>query len=118
MRAAAQAAILSVPRRSGLPSRPSLRASRVVFTPDTPLSGGPRLSVAAGLLPGLAGGSAVRQVAGRRLHPGGTGLDDVRICTGSVRELDNTKNPVPQDDYRGGLCGPARLSLSRSEVSD
>ena len=34
-----QAAILSVRRRSGLPSRPSLRASRVALMPGTPLPG-------------------------------------------------------------------------------
>ena len=58
-----QAAILSVRRRSGLPSRPSLRAIRVVFMPGTSLPGGSRRSEPVYLLPGLGDRVAVQRFA-------------------------------------------------------
>jgi hypothetical protein len=32
-------------------------------------------------------------------HPAVADLDDLRICAGSVRELDHAENPVGEHDY-------------------
>jgi hypothetical protein len=67
--------------------------------PGTSLSGGSLLSEAVGLLPWIAGGAAVQRSCRPLPNPGGVDLDDLRICAGSMRELDNTENPVAEDDY-------------------
>jgi hypothetical protein len=48
---------------------------------------------------GPAGGVASQQLVGHCPYPRVVGFNDLRICAGGMRELDNTKNPVSQDDY-------------------
>ena len=62
-RAAAQAAILSIRRRNGLPSTPSLRASRDAFMPGPLLPGDSRRGGAFALFPALEGGVGGAQFA-------------------------------------------------------
>jgi hypothetical protein len=67
--------------------------------PGTPLPGRFRPGEAAVLLPALAGDVAVQQFARPLSSPAVADLDDLRICAGSVRELDHAENPVGEHDY-------------------
>jgi hypothetical protein len=58
----------------------------------------PRRSETTSLFPRPAGVVVVRQIAARHTHPGGTDLDDLRICAASMGEFDHPENPATEHD--------------------